>query len=165
MRARLCRHSLESASSQSEAVCDAHCVRSVHAAGRTPSYWPYDQVVTECLILRPRAMQVINCAAWHGQQRRQAVARRDSMAASRRIPMKTSKKSRKNPQKIGACGGPWDPISPPHGYPLGPSPPPRVASSVAAAAPVPVCRESNALCMAGTRVACYVCGLVALEPL
>jgi len=50
--------------------------------GRTPSYWPYDQVVTECLILRPRAMQVINCAAWHGQQRRQAVARRDSMAAS-----------------------------------------------------------------------------------
>ena len=24
-------------------------------------------------------MQVINCAAWHGQQRRQAVARRDSM--------------------------------------------------------------------------------------
>ena len=32
-------------------------------------------------ILRPRAMQVINCAAWYGQQRRQAVARRDSMAA------------------------------------------------------------------------------------
>ena len=75
MRARLCRHSLESASSQSEAVCDAHCVRSVHAAGRTPSYWPYDQVVTECWILRPRAMQVVNCAAGHGQQRRQAVAR------------------------------------------------------------------------------------------
>ena len=34
------------------------------------------------LVLRPRAMQVINCASWHGQQRRQAVARRDSMAAS-----------------------------------------------------------------------------------
>jgi len=26
-------------------------------------------------------MQVINCAAWHDQQRRQAVGRRDSMAA------------------------------------------------------------------------------------
>jgi hypothetical protein len=25
---------------------------------------------------------VINCASWHGQLRRQAVARRDSMAAS-----------------------------------------------------------------------------------
>ena len=117
MRARLCRHSLESASSQSEAVCDAHCARSVHAAGRTPSYWPYDQVVTECLILRPRAMQVINCASWHGQQRRQVVARRDSMAAIRRIPGKI--------EKIGACGGPWDPISPPHGHPLGPPRRPR----------------------------------------
>ena len=26
---------------------------SVHAAGRTPSYWPYDQVVIECWKLRP----------------------------------------------------------------------------------------------------------------
>ena len=70
-------------------------------------------------------MRVINCAAGHGQQRRQAVARRDSMAA--RIPMKTSKKLRKKKksEKIGACGGPWDPISPPHGCPLGPPPPPR----------------------------------------
>ena len=51
--------------------------------GHLPTrYWPYDQVVTECWILRPRAMQVVNCAAGHGQQRRQAVARRDSMAAS-----------------------------------------------------------------------------------
>lgn len=97
-------------------------------AGRTPSYWPYDQVVTECLILRPRAMQVINCAAGHGQQRRQAVARRDSMAASTpNSHVKTSKKcqKRKKREKIGACGGLGDPISPPHGYPLGPSPPPR----------------------------------------
>ena len=30
---------------------------------------PYDQVVTECWILRPRAMQVINCEAGHGQPR------------------------------------------------------------------------------------------------
>ena len=59
--------------------------------GRTPSYWPYDQVVTECLILRPRAMQVINCASWHGQLRRQAVARRDSMAASTPNSHETSK--------------------------------------------------------------------------
>ena len=60
---------------------------------------------------------MVNCAAGHGQQRRQAVARRDSMAASQRIPMKTSKKSpkrKKSPEKIGACGGPWDPIAPPH---------------------------------------------------
>jgi len=91
--------------------------------GRTPSYWPHDQVVTECLILRPRAMQVINCAAWHGQQRRKDVARRDSMAASTpNSHEKTSEKSRKKEKmaKIGACGGPWDPIAPPHGYPLGP---------------------------------------------
>ena len=34
-------------------------------------------------------MQVVNCAAWHGQQRRKDVARRDSMAASTpKIPMK-----------------------------------------------------------------------------
>ena len=49
----------------------------------------------------------------------------------RRIPMKTSKKSRKKKklQKIGACGGPWDPISPPHGHPLGPPRRPRVNAS------------------------------------
>ena len=46
-----------------------------------------------------------------------------------RIPMKTSKKSHKKrkPEKIGACGGPWDPIPPPHGYPLGPPRAPRGA--------------------------------------
>ena len=27
---------------------------------RTPSYWPYDQVVTECRRLRPRAMQAVS---------------------------------------------------------------------------------------------------------
>ena len=100
---------------------------------------------TECLILRPRAMQAVSCAAGHGQQRRQAVARRDSMAAIRRIPMKTSKMEQKRivktrasltahwhdkgadwrEQKRKSCGGPWDPISPPHGCPLGPPRPPR----------------------------------------
>ena len=109
-----------------------HCARSVHAAGRTPSYWPYDQVVTECLILRPRAMQVINCASWHGQQRRQAVARRDSMAARPANSLKQVKNRQKEKKcrKIGACCGPWDPISPPHGYPLGPPPPPRATLTV-----------------------------------
>jgi len=46
-----------------------------------------------------------------------------------RLDHETSKKSRekrKHATKIGACGGLGDPISPPHGYPLGPSPPPRV---------------------------------------
>ncbi len=51
----------------------------------------------------------------------------------RRIPMKTSKKSHKKedpaPKRIGACGGPWDPIAPPHGYPLGPPRPPRDGTS------------------------------------
>ena len=92
-------------------------------AGRT-----YDQVVTECWILRPRAMQVVNCAAGHGQQRRQAVARRDSMAASTpnsHEKQVKNREKRKKLQKIGACGGPWDPISPPHGHPLGPPRRPR----------------------------------------
>ena len=43
--------------------------------------------------------------------------------------MKTSKnreKKKKNPEKIGACGGPWEPISPPHGHPLGAPRRPRV---------------------------------------
>ena len=78
-------------------------------AGRTPSYWPYDQVVTECRRLRPRAMQVINCAAWHGQQCRKDVARRDSMAASTPIPMKQvknmKKKCKKN-RRLRRAGGP-----------------------------------------------------------
>ena len=83
--------------------------------GRTPSYWPYDQVVTACLILRPRAMQVINCASWHGQQRRQAVARRDSMPQVRRIPMKTSKnreKKKKIPKKSAPAAGRGNPSPP-----------------------------------------------------
>ena len=45
-------------------------------------------------------MQVINCAAGHGQQRRQAVARRDSMAARPANSLKTSKKSREKRKKI-----------------------------------------------------------------
>ena len=50
------------------------------------------------------------------------------MAARPANSLKTSKKSRekrKKSEKIGACGGPWDPIFPPHGYPLGPPRPPR----------------------------------------
>ena len=69
-------------------------------------------------ILRPRAMQVINCAAWYGQQRRQAVARRDSMAAypanarnSLEKQVKNRPKKKKKPEKIGACGGPLLSIS------------------------------------------------------
>ena len=50
-------------------------------------------------------MRVINCAAWHGQQRRQAVARRDSMAAIREIRMKTSKKIEKGIQRSSVCRG------------------------------------------------------------
>jgi len=78
--------------------------------GRTPSDWPYDQVVTECLILRPRAMQVINCAAWHGQQRRQAVARRDSMAAStpnsHENKVKNAQKRKNINRRLRRAGGP-----------------------------------------------------------
>ena len=47
----------------------------------------------------------------------------------RRIPMKTSKKSQKNPEKIGACGGPGTPSPPrmdtlwgPRAGPEGPGP-------------------------------------------
>ena len=82
-------------------------------------------------------MQVINCASWHGQQRRQVVARRDSMAASMPNSHETSTKSRKRKKssKIGACGRPWDPISPLHGHPLGPPRRPRD--------PRPPCRRSS----------------------
>ena len=54
-------------------------------------------------------MQVINCASWHGQLRRQAVARRDSMAANaRNSPSKTSKKppkQEKKPKKSAPAAG------------------------------------------------------------
>ena len=91
--------------------------------GRTPSYWPYDQVVTECLILRPRAMQVINCASWHGQQRRQAVARRDSMAAStpnsheNKYKMANKETMRKNRRLRRAMGPHLPPAWTPSGAP------------------------------------------------
>ena len=62
----------------------------------------------------------------------------------RRVPVKTTDKSRtkqakkrqkrKTIQKIGACGGPWDPISPPHGHPLGPPRRPRDLHSAGARA-------------------------------
>ena len=83
--------------------------------GRTPSYWPYDQVVTECRRLRPRAMQAVSCAAWHGQQRRKDVARRDSMAASSPNSHETSKNRAKkeiNSQKSAPAAG-WGTPSPP----------------------------------------------------
>ena len=49
------------------------------------------------------------------------------MVAIREILMKTreNRAKKKNRGKIGACGGPWDPISPLHEYPLGAPPPPR----------------------------------------
>ena len=82
-----------------------------------------------------RAMQVINCAAWHGQQRRKDVARRDSMAASRRTPMKTSKKSpknRKNGRLPRAMGPHLPPARTPSGAPapgpLAPPPAPDTAT-------------------------------------
>ena len=60
----------------------------------------YGQVVTECWRLRPRAMQVVNCAAGHGQQRRQAVARRDSRWR-RNTPNSHENKSKKRTAKHG----------------------------------------------------------------
>ena len=47
-------------------------------------------------------MQVINCAAWHGQQRRKDVARRDSMAAS--TPNSQENKYKKWPELWEAEG-------------------------------------------------------------
>ena len=63
----------------------------------------------------------------------------------RRIPTKTSKNRKKeeNPKKIGACGGPWDPISPPHGYPLGPPRPPRAAVRAASGENPSLARRSS----------------------
>ena len=57
-------------------------------------------------------MQVINCAAWYGQQRRQAVARRDSMAAypanarnSLEKQVKNRPKKKKSPKKSAPAAG------------------------------------------------------------
>ena len=47
-------------------------------------------------------MQVINCASWHGQQRRQAVARRDSMAAS--TPNSQVKNRANNARALSGAG-------------------------------------------------------------
>ena len=106
-----CRHSLESASSQSEVTRIAP-----EACTQLEGHLPTGRsVVTECLILRPRAMQVINCAAWHGQQRRQAVARRDSMAASTPNSHENKiqvKNRQKNPKKSAPAAGHGTPSPP-----------------------------------------------------
>ena len=115
MRARLCRHRLESASSpQSEAtrIAPEACTR-----WKDTFLLAVHQVVTECLILRLRAMHVINCASWH------TVSSADRLSQGviawpqgRRIP----RKQVKNRQKMRKNrGGPWDPIFSPHGHPLG----------------------------------------------